>query len=417
MAVNASRCSYDRDLATKNKKYIASTSYFIQGSIRLVDVSTGKVMLTEPVSVSVTETADSYKGYPDYPPIAEVERKALDDAVERVSAVLTTTRPKSELLFFDDKACGLKDGHRLVMGGDTAGALHFVQESLESCKVTSAKKTKLLARAHHNVGVLQLMLGDHESAKKNLQAAVQLHDGPYIKQALDFSMKAGASGAKAEQVEARTREMNEQLLRVAQSAPAAQTAPAPPAATSEPPMAARDLRLFDRPACRAPQEAGGAAEGGPDHASGLRREEGGDPERALASEGVTWTVTCIGVGCSHDGWREGTERLLSSPLYIPGRASPHAGRTRSSGRRQASPRECAAPGHPVPGFRPPSMEGLHAAGGAGMPGRMVRECRRPTGSRPAPRSGGTQAGRARRVLDFGRSGQPDSIRAGSPQNS
>ena len=34
--------------------------------------------------------------------------------VRRVSAVLATTRPKSELLLFNDKACGLKDGHRLV---------------------------------------------------------------------------------------------------------------------------------------------------------------------------------------------------------------------------------------------------------------------------------------------------------------
>ena len=38
--------------------------------------------------------------------------------------------------------------------------------------------TKLLARAHHDVGVLQMMLGDHESAYKSLQSAVRLHDGP-----------------------------------------------------------------------------------------------------------------------------------------------------------------------------------------------------------------------------------------------
>ena len=108
-----------------------------------------------------------------------MEKKALDEAAEQVSAVLTTTRPESELLFLNAKACGPKDGHHLVVGGDIEGALHFLQESLESCKVTSPKKTKLLARAHHNVGVLQLMLGDHENAQKNLQSAVQLHDGPY----------------------------------------------------------------------------------------------------------------------------------------------------------------------------------------------------------------------------------------------
>ena len=83
-----------------------------------------------------------------------MEKKALDEAAEQVSAVLTTTRPESELLILNAKACGPKDGHHLVVGGDIEGALHFLQESLESCKVTSPKKTKLLARAHHNVGVL-----------------------------------------------------------------------------------------------------------------------------------------------------------------------------------------------------------------------------------------------------------------------
>ena len=203
VAVNTSRCAYDRDLSKDGRKYIASTSYNIQGSIRLIDVSTGKVMLTEPISVGLTESNDSYKDYPDYPPAAEVERWALDDAVEMVSAVLTTTRPESELLFFDDKACGLKDGHRLVVGGDIAGALHLVQESLESCKVTSAKKTKLLARAHHDVGVLQMMLGDHESAYESLRSAVQLHDGFFIQKAFDFSGRAKASAANAKEVELR----------------------------------------------------------------------------------------------------------------------------------------------------------------------------------------------------------------------
>lgn len=43
-----------------------------------------------------------------------MERLTLNHAVERVSVVPATTCPKSELLFFNDKACGLRDGNRLV---------------------------------------------------------------------------------------------------------------------------------------------------------------------------------------------------------------------------------------------------------------------------------------------------------------
>jgi len=239
VVVSASRCLPDLSYSKKSTKYLASTSYNIQGSIRLINVSTGRVLLAEPIKVNFTETNDSYKGYPDYPPTVEVERRALDEAVEKVSAVLTTTRPKAELLFFNDKSCGLKDGHRLVVGGDIEGALHFLQESLESCKATSSKKTKLIARAHHNVGVLQIMLGDHENAHRNLQAAVQLHDGPYIKQAFNFSIKAQTSTARVAEVEARTREMNEQLARAALSPPPAQ-APAPSPPAPAPSQAAQD---------------------------------------------------------------------------------------------------------------------------------------------------------------------------------
>ena len=212
VAVNASRCVPDLELSRNRTKNVASRPHCIHGCMRLIDVSTGRVILTEPLSGSVRESNDGCKGYPDYPPTAEAGRKVLDVAVEKVSAVLTTTRPKSGLLFFNDKACGLKAGHRLVVGGDIEGALHCLQESLESCKVTSAKKTGLLARAHPNVEVLQIMRGDHESARGNLRSKAQLHDGPYIKQALELSIKARASAARMPQVEARTKEMSERRI-------------------------------------------------------------------------------------------------------------------------------------------------------------------------------------------------------------
>ena len=250
VVVKAPRCTYERDREKKKIRnyskekgsedeyryeYFATTSYYIDGSIGVIDASTRKVILTEPIRTSISETNKDDDGYPKYPPAAELEKRALQEAVDQVSAVLTTTRQEVKVRFFDDKSCGLKDGHRLVVGGDLEGALRFVQDSLESCKMTSAKKTKRLARAYHNVGVLQMMLNDHESAFQSLQSAVQLHDGRNIRRAFAFSRKAKESVAKAKQVEDRTREMNEQLLRAAQAAPSGSetpvaTVPASPAA-------------------------------------------------------------------------------------------------------------------------------------------------------------------------------------------
>lgn len=169
VVVKASRCTYEHDREkrrirnySKEKgsedeyryEYLASTSYYVEGSIGVIDVSTGKVMLTDPMGVSISDTNRGDNSYPEYPAAEKLRKEALEEAVDKVSAVLTTTRQVIKLRFFDDKSCGLKDGHRLVVGGDFEGALHFVQESLESCKLTSAKKTKRLARAYHNVGVL-----------------------------------------------------------------------------------------------------------------------------------------------------------------------------------------------------------------------------------------------------------------------
>ena len=47
-------------------------------------------------------------------------------------------------------------------------------------------------RRHHDLGIPQIMAGDHESAWRTRRSAVQLYDGPYIRQGLDVSMKAGA---------------------------------------------------------------------------------------------------------------------------------------------------------------------------------------------------------------------------------
>ena len=107
--------------------------------------------------------------------------------IERVFLPWTEER---ELVFFDDKDCGLKQADSLMKAGDIKGALEQSRRNVEACRANPKAKDKHRLRALHNLAAAlyasdesaaavplfeeALRLGGNEEQKEGLEAASAL---------------------------------------------------------------------------------------------------------------------------------------------------------------------------------------------------------------------------------------------------
>ena len=73
---------------------------------------------------------------------------------------------------------------RLAQAGDVEGTLEQSQVNLEACEPHRAKKPKLVARAHYNLGMSYLLVHRFDEAERELEAALRLQPNKVISQAI-----------------------------------------------------------------------------------------------------------------------------------------------------------------------------------------------------------------------------------------
>lgn len=157
----------------------------VRGSLKTIDLTTGRVMTAKRYEGKYTETADG--GYPASDPVKE---RAEQLAADQIHALFFPWRETKTLVFYDDKDCNLKAAHGLLRALDFAGARTQSEQNLETCKAAPATKPKLLAHAHYNLGLVQFLLQDYEPAVQNLSEAARLNASETVSTALAECRKA-----------------------------------------------------------------------------------------------------------------------------------------------------------------------------------------------------------------------------------
>jgi len=151
--------------------FISKSRYTLEGSLRVVDLTTGKILGSHNFESKPEKQTESESGQPEYPPVDVVKDSALDAVKFQIHSMFFPYGTSAKAVFYDDKDCGLKQVYEQQKNGDPSGAMQFMDRNLEQCK-SSGKKEKSLARAYYDAGLLHCLNKDYETAEALFKGAM-----------------------------------------------------------------------------------------------------------------------------------------------------------------------------------------------------------------------------------------------------
>ena len=241
-----------------HRVFISRTRFNLEGALKIVDLTTGRVLGSHNFESKPEQQNTADNGQPEFPDADVLKDQAMQEVKAQISAMFFLSADTKNLLFYDDKDCGLKEVYELMHRGDASGALSLSLSNLEACK-SGAKKDKTLARAYYDAGLLSCIRGDYVRAKDLFNQAMQSKGADAVAET-SSDCNAAQSGAAS---------VKSYLARVAQipaptpleSAPASASStgsssgpqkiananpPSSPIAGGDPPSGAGPLSVEDR---------------------------------------------------------------------------------------------------------------------------------------------------------------------------
>jgi hypothetical protein len=161
--------------------YLRVTKGDFRGSVRVIDLTTGRTLKTKPFQTTYSESSE--EGYPDDDSVLERARELSIAQVRRLFFPWTESR---EVVFYedDDKFCNLEPGYNLLKAGDLEGALVASETSYSQCRAAPGAKPKMIGRAAYDLGVLQCLGGDFDAGLINLGEAMRTNAGDVVASAI-----------------------------------------------------------------------------------------------------------------------------------------------------------------------------------------------------------------------------------------
>ena len=152
--------------------FISRTRFSMEGSIRVVDLTTGQVLGSHNFQAKPEKQNTADNGQPEFAPVDEVKDMAMQIVKVQVHNMFFPGTEGARLLFYDDKDCGLKEAYELYQRGDHDGALKLSETDVKECE-SGHKKDKTLARAYYDAGLANCTAGNYERAKELFSRAMQ----------------------------------------------------------------------------------------------------------------------------------------------------------------------------------------------------------------------------------------------------
>jgi hypothetical protein len=246
--VNVPRHTYKQSQHTRDQMdggvvrrfYYRKTEAFARGSIRAVDLATGRIFAAQTLQASpMREVYLVNEGFPEYPSELELLDQAMAGIVSQAHRLFLPYTEVTELYFFDDKDCNLKTAHAFMKSGSIDASLQQSLANVETCKALPKAKEKALAHAYHNAGMAYFAKGDFVKSLESLNQAQQTKMMDITTEAIGEVMHAKAESEKLQQVEERMA-LDEAMgakkraaaAAAAEAAQATQNASPPPAKTA-----------------------------------------------------------------------------------------------------------------------------------------------------------------------------------------
>jgi tetratricopeptide (TPR) repeat protein len=193
----------------KSKSYYAVRAYYsrtrayFKASIQTVDLATGRIFAARTLEFAPEKKYKSYEGYPEAPPAPEVLGGALRSSVTEVQRMLLPWSEQTTLVYYNDKACGLKQAYELMRSGAIDRAFEQSKANLETCESAADVKNSVLGHANYNVGIGHMIRNEHDQALQYFQEAARLRPGDIVSKAIADCERAKQLAAELQRFEER----------------------------------------------------------------------------------------------------------------------------------------------------------------------------------------------------------------------
>jgi tetratricopeptide (TPR) repeat protein len=194
---------YDRKTKSNYevRVFYSRTRAFLKASIQTVDLATGRIFAARTLDYSPEQTNKSYEGYPEAPAEFDVLDIAIQMAVTDVHRMFLPWSEQTELIYYNDKAYGLKQAFEALKAGDLDQAFNLSQRNLDTCKKTPNVKDKVLEHAYYNVGMSYLLRDEYDTALNYFREAAKIRSGGIVNKAIANCQKAKELMLAMQQVE------------------------------------------------------------------------------------------------------------------------------------------------------------------------------------------------------------------------
>ena len=187
------------------KTYRLEAQAFLEWSLWTIDLTTGRILNDRSLAHSSPEREFSSKGgYPREPAAVELLDEELAEAAEQIRRMFVPWTEEVDVVFYDDRDCGLRDAHRVLRRGDLVQTLALSERNLASCERTPNVEAKLLARAHYNVGIAHLLRRDYDAALAALHTAGEMRPSAIMREGIATARKAKEMAASMADFERQT---------------------------------------------------------------------------------------------------------------------------------------------------------------------------------------------------------------------
>jgi len=220
-----------------HRLYISRTRFSLEGSIRIVDLKTGKVLGSHNFQDKPEKQNTAENAQPEFPHVDELKDQAMDDVKRQIHQMFFPGVDVVTLPYYDEKDCGLKQAYEVLRGGDTGSALKLLLTDVDQCG-SNKKKEKVLARAYYDAGLAYCLQKEYDRAKEFFDRATQTKGA-------DAAPTTSATCNRAQEGGARVKSYLDRLALIPEPSPivaANESAPptaGTPSAQQSPPAATR----------------------------------------------------------------------------------------------------------------------------------------------------------------------------------
>ncbi len=195
----------DKKVVGVEVTFLTKTRLDFVATFQAVDLETGRIFGVQRFALEPEAVAESKEGQPEAPPEGPLREIAYEQVKHSVHRLLLPWSENRKLIFYNDKAYGMKTAYQYLEGGDAEGALRRSLEALDQAMQDPKSQRKHKGRTHYNVGMCYFILARHGEAVPYLKSAREIDlENTIYRDALSECLKAIELQDQLQMVEARS---------------------------------------------------------------------------------------------------------------------------------------------------------------------------------------------------------------------